>query len=349
MRSNLIEQRRPRRSLANRAAISGLLGVAVASTAFAFTATPSAAEPTVVTQDWVCHSPQEGKYVKTGAGDGHAGHERDIFPPNLVGKEDSDSWKFGKNWPSDSIYFGEVGKTGPCGEDNPVDPPDTSTWITIGGSYVCHQVGGYNDGTWDLTWAITNASKPGKAALVVKSDLGGTLADVIPPLAIPADAKADVTKNVTSSGTQNLNVIVDFSDPGKGPDGKSFSGSYDIPVDTCAKQTPPTSTPTSTPSVVPTPGVVADTTAAIVAATPTVTAEPTPTASAIITPQPATSPTPEPVVITPEPATAPTAINAGGGSSAPEQGPRMWALALAAAAALGAAGSSIRLATSKKD
>jgi hypothetical protein len=54
-----------------------------------------------------------------------------------------------------------------------------------------------------------------------------------------------------------------------------------------------------------------------------------------------------PVVITPEAATAPTAVNAGDGSSAPQSGLPLWAMALAAVAAIGAAGASVRLATKK--
>jgi hypothetical protein len=111
--------------------------------------------------------------------------------------------------------------------------------------------------------------------------------------------------------------------------------------------------PVCNPTVVPGPGTTTTVTVPgpTVSATATVTATPSPavapseTATPVITPEPAV--TPEPVVITPEPATAPTAVNAGDGSSAPQSGLPLWAMALAAVAAIGAAGASVRLATKK--
>ncbi len=110
----------------------------------------------------------------------------------------------------------------------------------------------------------------------------------------------------------------------------------------CQRETT-TSTPTpGTPSttVVTVPGPT-------VSATATVTATPSAAATPVITPAPATSPTAAPVIVTPEAATAPTAVNAGDGSSTPQSGLPLWAMALAAVAAIGAAGASVRLATKK--
>lgn len=107
------------------------------------------------------------------------------------------------------------------------------------------------------------------------------------------------------------------------------------------------------PTIVPGPGTTTTVTVPgpTVSATATVTATPsaaaTPTATPVITPAPATSPTAVPVVVTPEPATAPTAVNAGDGSSTPQSGLPLWAMALAAVAAIGAAGASVRLANKK--
>ena len=88
--------------------------------------------------------------------------------------------------------------------------------------------------------------------------------------------------------------------------------------------------------------------------TVTVSASPAPTVTAVpiaIVPAPATSPIAEPVPIslTPEAGTAPTSVNAGGGSSAPDSTLPLWAVALLATGALGAAGAGARLATSRKD
>ena len=107
------------------------------------------------------------------------------------------------------------------------------------------------------------------------------------------------------------------------------------------------------PTIVPGPGTTTTVTVPgpTVSATATVTATPSPavapseTATPVVTPEPAV--TAEPVVITPEPATAPTVVNAGDGSSAPQSGLPLWAMALAAVAAIGAAGASVRLATKK--
>lgn len=109
------------------------------------------------------------------------------------------------------------------------------------------------------------------------------------------------------------------------------------------------------PTIVPGPGTTTTVTVPgpTVSATATVTATPSPavapseTATPVITPEPAVTPTAEPVIVTPEPATAPTVVNAGDGSSAPQSGLPLWAMALAAVAAIGAAGASVRLATKK--
>ena len=99
---------------------------------------------------------------------------------------------------------------------------------------------------------------------------------------------------------------------------------------------------TTTTVTVPGPTVSAT---ATVTATPSPAVAPSETATPVVTPEPAV--TPEPVVITPEPATAPTVVNAGDGSSAPQSGLPLWAMALAAVAAIGAAGASVRLASKK--
>lgn len=87
--------------------------------------------------------------------------------------------------------------------------------------------------------------------------------------------------------------------------------------------------------------------------TVTVSASPAPTVTAVpiaIVPAPATAPTAEPVAVTvtPEAATAPTSVSAGGGSSAPDSSIPVWAMGLLAVGALGAAGAGSRLASSRK-
>ncbi|CAB5033890.1 unannotated protein [freshwater metagenome] len=102
------------------------------------------------------------------------------------------------------------------------------------------------------------------------------------------------------------------------------------------------------------PGANTTTTVTVPGPTVTVSASPAPTVTAVpiaIVPAPATSPIAEPVPIslTPEAGTAPTSVNAGGGSSAPDSTLPLWAVALLATGALGAAGAGARLATSRKD
>jgi hypothetical protein len=97
----------------------------------------------------------------------------------------------------------------------------------------------------------------------------------------------------------------------------------------------------------------ATTTVTVPGPTVTVSASPAPTVTAVpiaIVPAPATAPTAEPVAVTvtPEAATAPTSVSAGGGSSAPDSSIPVWAMGLLAVGALGAAGAGSRLASSRK-
>jgi len=97
----------------------------------------------------------------------------------------------------------------------------------------------------------------------------------------------------------------------------------------------------------------ATTTVTVPGPTVTVSASPAPTVTAVpitITPAPATAPTTAPaaVTVTPQAATAPTSVKAGGGSSAPDSSIPMWAMALLTVGALGAAGAGSRLASTRK-
>jgi hypothetical protein len=160
---------------------------------------------------------------------------------------------------------------------------------------------------------------------------------------IPSGGSKDFVVNASTAGAQTLVLKdVDFSEPGKGPSDRSYSGSTTVDAGTCVKPAVPTTPATPGGGTVAAPAVSAS-----ASATPSATASAS--ATPVVTPEPAVTETPEPTVITPEAATAPTVVNAGDGSSAPRSGLAMWAMALAAVAAIGAAGAGIRLAVFNKN
>ena len=313
-----------------------------------------------------------------------------------------------------------------------VDGAEKGGPAKVSGEFQCRQVGGVNDGTWDITWTVENMSNDLEGTIVVDT------AGVTPTTAALAPkGKVDFSQNVANAkayefegtvtwtpkesmeddkgaGTpppQKLKAMVDIDtacptsqvsltcaagltvnlagyatresrdDMGGNRvmisvDGTEiinlpFDSSYSypgVPLDPAIAHSARVIVESwieggdidrslelgvCNPTIVPGPGTTTTVTVPgpTVSATATVTATPSPavapseTATPVITPEPAV--TPEPVVITPEPATAPTAVNAGDGSSAPQSGLPLWAMALAAVAAIGAAGASVRLATKK--
>lgn len=115
-----------------------------------------------------------------------------------------------------------------------------------------------------------------------------------------------------------------------------------------------TATPTDAPTIAPAGSAGGTTESAVVApvAEPSMSASPlageTAVAVPLITPEPAAASKTPRTPTTPESDTVPTAVNAGGGSSAPGGQLPIWALAMAIVGAIGTAGASVRLATSKK-
>ena len=370
MRTNPIDGHQSnglRRALSARNVMAGLLGVTLASSALAFTASSSSAETSSRTVEMAspsteataadetqdrkidfCHKNEnQPNYVFLSLPIpgvmGHiseTAHKDDIIPSfTYTDKDSKQEVTFpGRNLDK-SDYIGRDCK----GKDGEDDWNDVPTWVTISGIVTCHLVGGVNDGTWDITWTAQNSSPSGKKATVT----GVEPANATPQSAeIPSGGSKDFLVNATTAGAQTLVLKdVDFSEPGKGPSDRSYSGSTTIDAGSCVKPSVPT-TPATPPA---TPGggtVAAPAVSASAAATPSATPSATASASAtpIVTPEPAVTETPEPTVITPEAATAPTVVNAGDGSSAPRSGLAMWAMALAVVAAIGAAGAGLRLA-----
>lgn len=352
-----------RRALSARNVMAGLLGVTLASSALAFTASSSSAETSSPTVEMAspsmeastptemddrkidfCHKNEnQPDYVYLSLPIpgvmGHISdpaHKDDIIPSfTYMDKEDKKEVTFpGQNL--DKLDYIGRGCEGKDGDDDWKDVPN---WVKISGIVTCHLVGGVNDGTWDITWTAANNSPSGKLATVN----GVEPANATPQTAeIPSGGSKVFVVNASSAGAQTLVLKdVDFSEPGNGPRDRSYSGSTTIEAGTCVKPpvVPPT-TPASSGG-----GTVA---APAASATPTPTATASASATPVVTPEPAVTETPEPTVITPEAATAPTAVNAGDGSSAPRSGLTIWAMALAAVAAIGAAGAGIRLAVSNK-
>jgi hypothetical protein len=401
--------RRPR-AFGARSSIAAVMGLALACSALALTATTASAEEAAPSSESSSSAPASSEVSA----------------------------------PAESAASPEAGPS----ED--VDKPEmTMGDLDVRGFARCHQVGGANDGTWDITMTVKNVSddktsRNGEVtASVNKTLINDDYADVAPPIVLPSGKETEFTKNVSEIKDRTIGARAIFS---HGDDSRFMDSlgewtyrelkmeDYSCPVTkvalTCSagltvdlsgfatreygsdsdrRRTTtvevmiddvmvddlPTggvveggtwsyssgalnpdvahtatvvvmrgddeyfrqalSLSVCTPTVVPGPGTTTTVTVPgpTVSATATVTATPSPavapseTATPVITPEPATSPTAMPVVITPEAATAPTAVNAGDGSSAPQSGLPLWAMALAAVAAIGAAGASVRLATKK--
>ena len=344
--------------------------------------------------------------------------------------------------PADSVASPEASAS----EDSQ-KPEMTKGDLDVSGMARCHQVGGANDGTWDITMTVKNDSDDRNSrngevtASVNKTLINDDYADVAPPIVLASGEQTEFTKNVSSVKDRTIGARAIFShgDNGRymdslgewtyrelkmedyscpstnvaltcsagltvnlagygiredGPDSErrrtttveiTIDG---VPVDPATTDnggvvsgstwsyssgalnpdvahtanvvvmrgddvffSQALSLSVCTPTVVPGGTTTVTVPGPTVSATATVTATPSPavapseTATPVVTPEPAV--TAEPVVITPEPATAPTVVNAGDGSSAPQSGLPLWAMALAAVAAIGAAGASVRLATKK--
>ena len=350
-----------RRALSARNVMAGLLGVTLASSALAFTASSSSAETSSPAVEMASPSmeasatidPEEKKIDFCHKNEnqpnyvflslpvqgvmGHIAdpaHLDDIIPSFKYMDKDG---KTEVTFPGQNLdkldYIGRDCQ----GKDGDDDWKDVPNWVKISGLVTCHLVGGVNDGTWDITWTAKNDSPSGKTAIVTGVDP----ANATPQSAeIPSGGSKDFVVNATSAGAQTLVLKdVDFTEPGNGPRDRSYSGSTTIEAGTCVKPSVPTTPATSGGGTVAAP-------AASVTPTPTATASAS--ATPVVTPEPAVTATPEPTVITPEAATAPTAVNAGDGSSAPGSTLALWAMALAAVAAIGAAGAGVRLAVSNK-
>lgn len=362
MRTNPIDGHQSnglRRALSARNVMAGLLGVTLASSALAFTASSSSAETSSPTVEMAapsteataaddmqdrkidfCHKNEnQPDYIFLSLPIpgvmGHISdpaHMDDIIPSFTYMDEDGKKEVTFAGQNLDKLdYIGRDCK----GKDGDDDWKDVPKWVTVSGIVTCHLVGGVNDGTWDITWTAKNDSPSGKMATVT----GVEPANATPQSAeIPSGGSKDFVVNASTAGAQTLVLKdVDFSEPGEGPSDRSYSGSTTIDAGTCVKPAVPTTPATSGGGTVATPAVSAS-----ASATPTDVASAS--ATPVVTPEPAVTETPEPTVITPEAATAPTVVNAGDGSSAPRSGLAMWAMALATVAAIGAAGAGIRLA-----
>lgn len=373
MRTNPIDGHQSgglRRALSARNVMAGLLGVTLASSALAFTASSSSAETSSPTAEVVspsmeatattdsqeddrkidfCHKNEnQPDYVLLSlpiAGVlGHIedpAHKDDIIPSFTYMDKDTkkDITFAGQN----TGKLADIGRD--CqGKDGDDDWKDVPNWVTVSGIVTCHLVGGVNDGTWDIRWTAANASPSGKSAIVTGVEPSSASPQSVE---IPSGGSKDFVVNASAAGAQTLVLKdVDFSEPGEGPSDRSYSGSTTIAAGTCVKPAAPTTPATTTA----TPGsgtVAAPVVSASASATPSATASAS--ATPIVTPEPAVTASPEPAVITPEPATAPTVVNAGDGSSAPRSGLAMWAMVLAVVAAIGAAGAGLRLVVFNKN
>jgi hypothetical protein len=332
----------------------GLLGVALASSAVAFTASSSAAETSdALTENSspvteassssdmqekkvdICHKNEnQPGYVSLNIPvqavlAGHLAdpaHLDDIIPSFTYMDKDKDKGE--STFPGQNLDKADYFARDCQGKDE--DWKDSPSWITINGSAVCNTT----SGLWDISWTAANSSPAGKTAMVNKV----SPANASPQTAeIPSGGSKAFTASTATAGAQTLTLDdVDFTEPGQGPKDRTYAGSFTI-EGTCTKTVVPSTPPAPAPA------------AAAATATPSATVTPTPTATPVITPEPAVTEAPEPVVITPEAATAPTAVNAGDGSSAPQSGLTLWAMALAAVAAIGAAGAGVRLAVTRQD
>ena len=205
--------------------MAGLLGVTLASSALAFTASSSSAETSSRTVEMAsssteataadetqdrkidfCHKNEnQPNYVFLSLPIpgvmGHiseTAHKDDIIPSfTYTDKDSKQEVTFpGRNLDK-SDYIGRDCK----GKDGDDDWNDVPTWVTVSGIVTCHLVGGVNDGTWDITWTAKNDSPSGKMATVT----GVEPANATPPSAeIPSGGSKDFAVNASTAGAQTL-------------------------------------------------------------------------------------------------------------------------------------------------